>query len=242
MSEQYPLSGLIRCGCGAHWIGVKSKGKRHYRCARNDSALPAHERCNWRTVRWIRADQIEDAVWSELCTVLADPEQLLAAAEAYGAQPDGEKPIEQGQIARVQRRVADLETAEARIVGDYARKDLPVSAVAQALSDIESDLSAARAQLSQLEQWAEHNSQQAAKRSQLGDLAMKARSWLTNADPAQRQQVMQLLELQVGIIDRDHYEIAGSVPIDDAVAVKAGSPGRDFRHVDGVPFELDVAL
>jgi DNA invertase Pin-like site-specific DNA recombinase len=225
--NHYPLSGLLICGCGAHWIGAGSRGKRHYRCSRNDSALAAHERCDWRTARWIQAEPVEDAVWGELCRVLADPEQLLAAAEAYTTRRDEEKPVEQDQIARVQRLVAVLEAAETRIIGDYAKKDLPASAVAQALAEIDGDLQAARAHLRVLEQWAEHNLQQAQKRSQLGDLAMKARSWLTNADPVQRRQVMELLELKVSIIDRAHYEITGSVPLDDLVAVKTASPGRD---------------
>ena len=63
---------------------------------------------------------------------------------------------------------------------------------------------------------------------------MKARSWLTNADPVQRRQVMELLELKVSIIDRAHYEITGSVPLDDLVAVKTASPGRNFTHSDDV--------
>ena len=96
-----------------------------------------------------------------------------------------------------------------------------------ATAGLEDDLRAARAHISQLEKWAAHNAQVAGQRSQLGDLAMKARSWLTNADPVERRQVMELLELKVNIIDRDNYEITGSIPMDDPVAVGTGSPGRN---------------
>ena len=49
----------------------------------------------------------------------------------------------------------------------------------------------------------------------LDTIALRARRWLTTADPHQQRQILNLLDIQIHLTDRDHYQITGSIPTTD---------------------------
>jgi site-specific DNA recombinase len=220
----YPLSGLIVCGCGARWIGARRRGQRYYRCQRNDSG--STERCEWPNARWIKADDIENAVWSGLSRVLTEPARLLAAARDYLNSETSETSETPSQhtddLERVNTRIGELEDARRRLLLDHAFRQISPAGVKDALAEIEKDLVEAQRVGRELKQISQRANQ--AWPTDLDSIALRARGWLTAADPFEQRKVMELLDIEVHLVDRDHCEITGSIPTLDPAVYTGATP------------------
>ncbi len=224
--QTYPLSGRIVCGCGGRWIGSSRQRRRYYRCQRNETDAP--QRCDWTTARWIRADQIEDTVWAELAGVLSKPARLLAAADDYQkGQPPNTKAPDDTDLETLQKRIEELMQARRRLLLDHALRQISPSGIKDALVQIEADLEDAHQVYGDLRRVHEPDTSGDGWLTDVDSIAMRARRWLVAADPTQQRQIIDLLDIEIQLIDRNRYQITGSIPISDpTIYVKAGSPER----------------
>ena len=78
--HSYLLRSLIRCShCGSTFSGQAMRGTRYYRCTSKHSKLTPYEpRCR---VRSVRAEPVEQAVWSAVSDALKQPQALVTEYE-----------------------------------------------------------------------------------------------------------------------------------------------------------------
>jgi len=110
----YLLQGLIRCGlCGRRLAGKESDGHRYYIC-RSKRDLLRQKRC---PSRWVRADALEEAVWTAVEELLLSPEQVYASYEVERqAWLEGEEERERQQLEREAER---LQQRQQRLLDAY---------------------------------------------------------------------------------------------------------------------------
>lgn len=112
-SGRYALKGRIRClSCGAAMVGhAAHQGKyRYYHCP-NGSSGPGITRCE---ARYIRADEVEQAVRERVAEVLADPERLIAEVRRRysSTQPGAER-------ERIGREIGAVRLQRDRLLDAY---------------------------------------------------------------------------------------------------------------------------
>jgi site-specific DNA recombinase len=105
----YMLKGIIYCACGRRMYGQPDHGRRYYECAARRNGCDS---------RMVRAERIEDAVWSETLRALQDPQSLLEMARKQRAQ-FGEHDEVILRLDAVNASLAKLPESRARIVDAF---------------------------------------------------------------------------------------------------------------------------
>jgi DNA invertase Pin-like site-specific DNA recombinase len=221
----YLFTGFLRCGCGTHFVGHRSRGKRAYRCRRNDTGLTLEERCDWKKVRWLQAEPLETEVWGALVDFLTDPDRLATIIAAASA-PNGGSETE-ATLRAVRKRTAELEQARRRITVDYAISGVDPGTLRDALADLDEELAATRRELKRLEAAAQQR-QLRVEPEQLRTHARQMKATLLGmSDVAKCREVLAALNLTIDIVDRRSFAVAGSLPLDGGKSVQPGttSPG-----------------
>ncbi len=117
-ARTYELRGRMKCGvCGAAMVGqtlkVKGKPYAYYRCRH------AYDRRNGKhcETRYVRAIDLEQAVWREVTAVLSRP--MLVLEELERARTGDRQPTHTEERAQLEREVAGLQEREKRLVRLY---------------------------------------------------------------------------------------------------------------------------
>jgi len=194
---RYLLQGLVVCKiCGYAMCGrLTPRANIYYRCSGNQTRRgPGVRGCRNPSVR---ADRLEEAVWHDVCNLLADPHRLeeeyqrrLHLDKEAAGNPDDRR--RKTQVNQVRRQIARLIDAYAEgLIG----KD-----------EFEPRIQIARARLAQLE--AEVQSQ-AAREAELREIrlvighlqtfAERVREGLDHADNAVRRDIVQTLVKRVEV-------------------------------------------
>lgn len=123
----YLLTGLAKCAeCGYSYTGkrqnyhLKDGGLtvvRYYRCSGQNNKPLAHSKHIGCTQKPIKADPIEQAVWSCLCQTLLEPDLLLA--ELDKELNSGENASLTKQIAFLQQQIRELSTEDEKLYRAY---------------------------------------------------------------------------------------------------------------------------
>jgi site-specific DNA recombinase len=121
----YLLQGLLQCQqCGYAFYGKRlspsaRKGKprayAYYRCLGTDAYRFGGERLCHNTQ--VRTDQLDLAVWQEVCTLLTHPERL---AEEYRRRLRPETRAKRTPLATVEGQIGKLRQGVARLIDSYA--------------------------------------------------------------------------------------------------------------------------
>jgi len=191
--DRYMLAGRITSPCGGRMYGLTSSAPV-YRCQHTFSS--AVERCSCRTVRVEAAD---DAVWSQVRQVLADPVRLLAMSgieldRAAAATDTGRE-----DLAAIDRRVARLERATGEQLSKLLASGLDAAVAQHATKALTEDLAIARAHRDRVATWQVANAERVDRSNRLWDLASRANETLGVADMATRRRVLDLLEVRVTV-------------------------------------------
>ena len=114
---QYLLRGLLVCQkCGYGFTGHHHRGQwRYYRCCGTDSSrFHGERRCN---ARLVAVEPLDEAVWTEVRRLLADPVRVLAE---YQRRLDATQPSPRGlELHAVDRRLAKTRGAIGRLIDSY---------------------------------------------------------------------------------------------------------------------------
>ena len=205
-SNVYLLRGLISCGqCHLSATGRTLNSKyRYYVCRGHTDSLRAAqgERC---TARYAPADQLDELVWQDLCTVLTHPEMVAHALErAHGGHW---LPQElQAQVEALQKASQQLERQQERLLEAYLAEIVKLPELEQKRNELARKQEALRVQIIQLQT-------QVDQRMELGQVAgsieafcVQVRPVLDQADFAQKRQLVELLIDRV-IISDENVEI-----------------------------------
>lgn len=193
----YLLSGLLVCaGCGYAYIGRRSRGRRYYRCSGP---------CDDRTVacgnRPARADELEAAVWADVCALLGDPGRIEREYEARLAgeprEEASERSLLRAGLSRLKRQLERLIDALAEGLVTREEFEPRAAGLRQRLARAEGELAEAQ----------RRESEQGQLRLVIGQLeafAERVRSGLADADPVTRRQIIHTL---VKRIDMDTEQV-----------------------------------
>ena len=210
-SHDYLLRGLVSCGqCRLTATGRSWKpGYAYYVCrGRNDPLRIAQDqRC---TARYAPAQQLDDLVWEDLCTILTDPtciSQALERAQAGDWLPQALQSRRQSlasalsQIERQQARLLEVYLAEVINRDEFERKHRELQQTYHGLQQ----------QLRQLDAQAQKQIDLAALNVGIEEFRQRIQPTLQDLNFAQRRQLVELLIDRV-IVDDEQVEIRYVIP------------------------------
>ena len=221
----YQLQHLLKCGeCGrnfhtrASWTTTSvRKGKaytydlttprRYYMC---NGMQGMRLRC--REKPYIRAEQLEEPIWSEVKRVLQNPDLIVAGIATLDSQEGGGM---EEQIAQAERDLRSIQMEEDRAVRLFVSGKITEAQLDLQRKFITERLESARAKLDEYRALEESGTE---KRRQMEEVLAWARKFgqgLDELTPEERHDYLQMLVEQV-IIDRDNnVDITLAIPIDD---------------------------
>ena len=199
----YLLVGRIRSACGGSMYGVhrRDRDTRVYRCIHDQAE--AYTRCSCLRCS---AGAIENVVWSEVVSVLTNPDRLLALAQAaLDARPEAEA-VEGEDILTIDRRIGRLETALGSTVADLLRRGMDAVVVDRAVRELEDDLARLREHRARLAAWQSAGRDKADRMQRLWDMARHAEEVLADPSPPRQRRILDLLDVRVRVTGWDRCE------------------------------------
>lgn len=206
----YLLRALVSCGfCQSSCIARHLKGGyNYYVCAAKSKAIHSRkeEKC---PSCFVRADQLDDLVWRDLCEVLTHPESIAQAMERAVA---GEWLPQQLQGRREQVRGAQhrLEQQLDRLTEAYLGEVIPLAEYQRRRHDLDQKLQALRNQESQLLIQVDRQQEVSGLVATVEDFCRRVQVGLADATFEQRRQLVELLIDRVIVANGDveiHYVI-----------------------------------
>jgi hypothetical protein len=184
-----------------HGIHRRDSGTSVYRCT-NDR-FEAIERC---ACRRCDAGAIEAVVWSEVVSVLTNPDRLLAlATAAIDARPSAEA-AEGEDVDALDRRIARLERSLGSTVASLLRQGMDATVIALASAELEGELARLREHRSMMAVWQEAGRDRADRMQRLWELARHAEQLLGDPKPALKRRILDLLDVQVQVTGWERCE------------------------------------
>jgi site-specific DNA recombinase len=204
---RYLLSGLVvcrRCGYACSGQGGRrgaggQRGSGYYGCnGRRQVGEDGQKLCRMRSVR---AEELEAAVWADVCALLADPSRV---EQEYERRLEGRAATAGGVDAEaLAKRVGALQRGISRLIDGYSEGLLEKE-------EFEPRLRAARERLGRLESEARAESDASARRvelrlviGKLQEFADGIDSGLREADWATRREVIRALVKEVEVGDEE---------------------------------------
>lgn len=140
--REYLLKGLVRCGfCGRSYCGDGSgRSGRHsyYRCAGSTSARGGSPSCPSKSVR---ADILEEVVWSDVCKFLLSAGQLVGRVGGM-ASPGEAMPRDAGETVAIEAAARARERERKRIISLFRKEIITEDEAVGELSRISRELEA----------------------------------------------------------------------------------------------------
>lgn len=200
---RYLLTGVIccaRCGyaCVGHRIWKRDKGREHcyYRCQGTDARRYGGEAVC--TLHPLPMESVDRAVWQEVCTVLADPVQMLAEYERRLIGSDAAEQQEQESLRTQQAR---LQRGRARLIDSYTDEVITKEDFLPRLTRFDARLAAIGEQLATLHTQQEEGQALRLVISRFEDFAQAVATGLAEADLERRRAILQILVKRVEIDD-----------------------------------------
>jgi site-specific DNA recombinase len=233
------LQGLLvctRCGYGLYATST-AEGKRsaytYYRCTGMDAHRFGGQRVCANTP--MRTQPLEDAVWQDVRSLLADPHRIQ---EEYQRRLASTSHDLEGGLAQLQRQVQNLKRGMGRITDAYEEGWLDKA-------DFEQRMGRARERLARLESQAQASADEQDQRrelrlviGQLGDFAHRVSGGLQEADWTTKRDLIRAVVKEIQVAE-DHIRIVYRVtPPPSAQAPGQGSGSeslRDCRRAQQLP-------
>jgi site-specific DNA recombinase len=210
-AHDYLLRSLVSCGvCQLACTGRSLRpGYMYYLCRAKQRPLLSNrdERC---PARFIPAQQLDDLVWRDLCTVLAHPESIAdGLARAQGGHWLPQELRARQEVVRQGER--DVEQQLDRLTEAYLAGVLPLPEYQRRRTELEQRRHGLRQQLAHLEAQAAHQGEVAAHVRGAAAFCQRVHAGLADASFAQRRQLVELLIDRVIVTDEE-VEIRYVIP------------------------------
>ena len=223
--ETYLLQHLLRCGeCGhsfhakSTWSTTNVRGGEKYRY---DLPTPRrYYRCNGmhslrlkcRARHYIRAERLEEPVWSEVRRMLQNPDLIVAGIDTLDTQENGG--LEE-EMAQAERDMRSIQTEEDRAIRLFVSGKITESQLDHQRRYITERLERARAKL---DYYRAQEASGAEKRLLMDAVLAWAREvgkGLDDLTDEQRREILQMVVEQVVIDRENNVDITLAIPIDD---------------------------
>jgi site-specific DNA recombinase len=209
--QEYLLRGHVSCGVCRLAAGARTTpgGYRYYVCHGRTDRLRISEgqRC---AARYIPAEQLDELVWSDLCAVLSDPEQMadaLARAQAGAWLPQEL----QARQANVRQAIAGLERQQERLLAAYLGEILDLAEFERKRGELQQKQAGLRVQHDQLAALAQQRLELGKVAESIEAFSCQVRSGLDRANFSQKRMLVELLLDQIIVTDEE-VEIRYVVP------------------------------
>ena len=242
----YLLQHLLKCGeCGRNFHARCTRTTTNVRNGKKYSYdLPTPSRyymCNGmqsmrlrcRERPYIRAERLEEPIWSEVKRVIQNPDLIVAGIDTLNSQ--GSDGLEE-EIAQAERDLRSIQMEEDRAIRLFVSAKITEAQLDIQRKFITERLESARAKL---DDHRARESSGAEKRRVMEDVLAWARRVGQDIDELtdeQRKEILQMVVEQV-VIDRDNnVDITLAIPIDDDSpepdSPEPGSPGPESAGLD----------
>jgi site-specific DNA recombinase len=209
--HQHLLRALVSCGLCRLSCTVRrtQAGYRYYLCRGRTDALRAAQgkRC---TARYTPAEQLDELVWADLCTLLCDPAQLAHALER--ARGGAWLPQElQARQATIRQALGQLERQHQRLLDAYLAEVLALAEFDRKRQELDRRRATLATQQHQLDAIAEQRLELRTIADGIQAFCQTVRAGLATATFAQRRLLVELLIDRVVVTD-DKVEIRYVLP------------------------------
>ena len=239
----YLLQHLLRCGECGHNFHAKSTWRttnvRNGKKYRYDLPTPRrYYKCNGmqslrlrcRERHYIRAERLEEPIWSEVKRVLQNPDLIVAGIDTLDSQEGGG--LEE-QIAQAERDLRSIQMEEDRAIRLFVSGKITEAQLDHQRKFITERLESARAKL---DDYRAREASGAEKRRLMETVLTWARNvgqGLDELTDAQRKEILRMVVEEV-VIDRDNnVDITLAIPIDND-SPEPDSPDRDSPEPESV--------
>jgi site-specific DNA recombinase len=222
--SRYLLQGLLVCAkCGYAYHGCTNDERNaYYRCS-GSMSLPRFGGKRWCWNRELRMDQMDMAVWREVCQLLEEPERLEQEYRQR-LQPQ-QKPNEQegldAQMGKLRRGLARLIDSYAEGLIDKQEFEPRVTRMRERLHHLEE-------QLQRLKEEAEGEEELRLILGRLETFAAKVKDGLRAADFQTCREIIRALVKRVEIDEQEIRVVFRVSPISPAPPFDGASP--DLQH------------
>jgi hypothetical protein len=226
----YLLQHLLRCSeCGLHFGGRSvwndssprsgkldpANPRRYYKCTGMHSM---RLRCRERP--YLRAEPLEELVWSEVSRVLQNPDLIVAGIESLDAQDSGALDEE---ISKAERQLRSVQMEEDRAIRLYVSGKITEAQLDHQRKFITERLELLRSQLDTLQARAASGTAKRATMEAVLAWAGEVGDGLDDMTPEQRKAVLQLV-LDDAIIDKhNQVRINLAIPVEVPVSIASAS-------------------
>ena len=226
----YLLQHLLRCSeCGLHFGGRSvwndssprsgkldpANPRRYYKCTGMHSM---RLRCRERP--YLRAEPLEELVWSEVSRVLQNPDLIVAGIESLDAQDSGALDEE---ISKAERQLRSVQMEEDRAIRLYVSGKITEAQLDHQRKFITERLELAGKQLDDLRARAASGTAKRATMEAVLAWAGEVGDGLDDMTPEQRKAVLQLV-LDDAIIDKhNQVRINLAIPVEVPVSIASAS-------------------
>ena len=226
----YLLQHLLRCSeCGLHFCGRSVWNNSNPRSDKLDPANPRRYykctgmhsmRLRCRERPYIRAERIEEIVWSEVSRVLQNPDLIVAGMESLHAQDSGGLDEE---IGKAERQLRSVQMEEDRAIRLYVSGKITEDQLDHQRKFITGQLEILRNQLDDLRARAANGAEKQATMEAVLAWAGEVGDGLDEMTPEQRKAVLQLV-LENAIIDKhNQVRINLAIPAEVPVSIASAS-------------------
>jgi len=197
--SDYPLSGLVTSPCGARYGGTRraDRNLRQYVCRRRRWTATGEPRCQDQR---LDAHELERRVWDAVVDLLGNRQRILTLAQDYLALRGPELSVQETEAAAVFDQVRQLERGLRTLLVDLAAQGYPGEDIDAAAGQLRERLAAARARRDQIASWREQGDREAQRVRSLWELADTAHARLQAMSPAERGEVLRLLDVRVTVL------------------------------------------
>ena len=247
----YQLQHLLKCGeCGhnfhakAQWRNTSVRNgkkyqyelttpRRYYKCNGMQSM-----RLGCREHQYIRAERLEEPIWSEVKRVIQNPDLIVAGIDTLDAQEGGG--LEE-EMAQAERDLRSIQMEEDRAIRLFVSGKITEAQLDLQRRFITERLESARARL---DDYRAREAGGVEKRRLMETILTWAREvgqGLDELTPEQRKEILQMVVEQV-VIDRDNnVDITLAIPVDDDSS-EPDSREPDSPEPDSVAFASKESL
>jgi site-specific DNA recombinase len=205
---RYLLQGLAVCGCCGYAIyGQSCSGKRaYYRClGRDASRYGGQAICDNRTQR---CDDVEAAVWNDVCALLTEPDRLREEYERRQQRRDSptmaDRDCLQRALTKTKQGISRLLDAYTEGLVDSKEFEPRMRGLKERLTKLEGDLQA-------LDREVQQDGELRLVFSHLETFADEMKAGLSSVDWHQRREILRVLVKRVEI-DKENIRIVYRVP------------------------------
>ena len=165
----------------------------------------------------IRADDIEEVVWEQVCDLLSKPERLLDLAEQFLGLHSSQREVEQDGIEETEAKLRGIETAIKNLLLASAKAGLEPQEIAEAVADLTGERDALRRHLGMIESWQIESARESERMRRLWALADQAHRRLPQMTPEEQKEILDLLDVRVTILEHGTRTTAAQVRIEGMV-------------------------